>query len=76
MAHIAAPALRKPRQDDLSGKSSRLHSEFQASLGTAERHLISENADGEWERVLQGYSGEKLSTDTHRRSRFTTLGAE
>lgn len=74
MAHTATPALRKLRQDDLSGKSSRLHSEFQASLGMAERHLISE--DGERESVLQGYSGEKLSTDTYRRSRFTTLGAE
>lgn len=24
------------------------------------------NANGEWESILQGYSGEKLSTDTHK----------
>lgn len=40
---------------------------FRSAWGMTERHLSSENADAEWERVLQGCSGKKLSTDIHRR---------
>ena len=55
------------------GRPAWLHSEFQASLVLIERHLISENADGEWERVLQGCSGEKLSTGIHRQQQVHNL---